>query len=409
LRVQVRRRLVIHVQGYDGRGLTENFEHFRHEYRRTCELYGLTGEVGAAEQSRDAFSGAWDVTTHGDGWRVETRYRLLRWDDIVREDLARPAWWKIVQMYRTIGVAILNGAFGRILRANWRFALVVFFPILLITAWLLLGSFVGILCMNLVAALGAPELVSKVVGGVTGVGGFASLLWLSEPITGLLKRCDQAASIDQFVNGQRRDWSQRLDAFAGEVADAVRESKADEVVIVGHGFGAVLAINVLGRALARDGALGRYGPRVALLTLGAALPVVGFNPEAKGFRNRLRQLATAPDIDWIDVQSRDDLLSFCPFDPIAGHDIVVGPERRNPRVVGISFRDLWGPGNFAVRRWGVFKAHAQFLMANERRGAAYDYTLICCGPLDLVTRASKPQRAVAAMAGKFEPDPATVC
>jgi hypothetical protein len=397
LRVQVHRRLVIHVPGYDARGLAENFEHFRREYRRTCELYGLTGEVGAAEEMPDAFSGAWDVMTRGDGWQVETRYRLLRWDDMVRNDLARPAWWKIVQMYRTTGVALLNGAFGRMLRTNWRFALVAFSPILLITAWLLLGSFVGILCMNLVAALGAPVLVSRIVGAVTGVGGFASLLWLTEPISGLLQRCDEAASIDEFVNGKRKDWSQRLDVFAGDVADAVRDSNADEAVIVGHGFGAVLAINMLGRALARDGALGRYGPRVALLTLGASLPVVGFNPEAKGFRNRLRQLATAPDIDWIDVQSREDILSFCPIDPIAGHGIVLGPERRNPRVVAIS-----------LRPWPVGKAHAQFLMANERPGAPYDYTLICCGPLDLLTRATEPQQAVAAMAGKFEPDPAAV-
>lgn len=404
--MQVHRRLLIHVQGYDARGLAENFERFRREYRRTCELYGLTGEIGAAAETPGTASAAWDAITQGDSWQVETRYRLLRWDDFVRNDLARPPWWKIVQMYRTAGIALLNGAFGRMLRTNWRFALLALSPILLITVWLLLGSFVGILCMNLVAALGAPALVAKIVGAVTGVGGFASLLWLSEPITGLLQRCDEAASIDEFINGKRKDWSQRLDVFADEVTDAVRESKADEVVIVGHGFGAVLAINVLGRALARDGALGRHGPRVALLTLGASLPVVGFNPEAKGFRNRLRQLAEALDIDWIDVQSRDDILSFCPFDPIAGHGIVLGPERRNPQVVAIRLRDLWGPGHFGLRRWRVFRAHAQFLMANERPGAAYDYTLICCGPLDLMTRTTRPQQAAAAMAGKFEPDPA---
>jgi len=402
--VQVHRRLVIHVQGYEPRDVTENLERFCREHQRTCKLYGLTGEVGAAAETPDGISGSWDVSTRGDGWQVETRYRLLRWDDLVREDLARPPWWKIVQMYRTIGVAVLNGAFGRMLRTNWRFTLVAFAPILLITVWLLLGSFIGILCMNLVAALGAPELVAKIVGSVTGVGGFASVLWLSEPVSGLLQRCDEAASIDQFVNGKRPDWGQRLDAFANDVVGAVREGKADEVLIVGHGFGAVLAINVLGRALARDSGLGRHGARVALLTLGASLPVVGFNPEAKGFRNRLRQLASAPDIDWVDVQSGDDLLSFGPFDPIAGHDIALGAERRNPQVVAIRFRDLWGAGPIGLRRWRISKAHAQFLMANERHGAAYDYTLICCGPLDLVTRVTKPQQALATLAGKFEPD-----
>jgi pimeloyl-ACP methyl ester carboxylesterase len=404
--VQVHRRLVIHVQGYDARSLAENFDRFQREYARACALYGLSGEVRAAVEAPDGMSGMWDVATRGEGWQVETRYRLLRWDDLVRNDLARAPWWKIVQMYRTTGVALLNGAFGRILRMNWRFAVIAFAPILLITVWLLLGSFVGILCMNLVAALGAPVLVAKIVGGVTGVGGFASVLWLSEPITGLLQRCDETASIDEFVNGKRKDWSERLDAFAGDVADAVRESQADEVVIVGHGFGAVLAINVLGRALARDGTLGHSGPRVALLTLGAGLPVVSFNPEAKGFRNRLRQLATATGIDWIDVQSRDDILSFCPFDPIADNDIGLGAERRNPKVLTVRFRDLWATSSSALRRLRLSRLHDQLLLANERAGAAYDYTLMCCGPLDLVTRATRPQQAVAALAGKFEPDPA---
>lgn len=404
--MKVHRRLVLHVQGYEPHGIGENFASFQREYRRTCDLYGLAGEAGAPTES--ALTGRWDATTRGNGWQVETRYSLLRFDDLVRKDMTRAPWWKIVQMYRTVGVAVLNGAFGRMLRTNRRFALVSFAPILLITLWLLIGSFVGILCMNLVAALGAPELVAKVVGTVTGFGGFASVLWLSEPLTGLMLRCDEAASIDQYVSGKRPDWSQRLDEFAGAVVDAARNGKADEIVVVGHGFGAVLAINVLGRALARDAGFGRHGARVALLTLGASFPVLGYNPEAKGFRNRLRQLASAPDIDWIDVQSRDDLLSFGPFDPIAGLDVELGAERRNPRVVVLRFRDLWS-GGIPLRCWRVSRVHRQFLMANERRGAAYDYTLICCGPLDLATRISAPQRAEAALLGQFEPDSAAGC
>jgi hypothetical protein len=154
---------------------------------------------------------------------------------------------------------------------------------------------------------------------------------------------------------------------------------------------------VLGRALIREPALGEEGPRVVLLTLGANLPVVGFDPEAGWFRNRLRQVAVDPNVDWVDIQSRDDVLNFCPFDPVAGHDIVLeDDERRNPHVVAVSFRDLWKPGDFALRRWRLFEAHFQYLRASERLGAVYDYPLICCGPVDLMTRATKPQEAIAA-------------
>lgn len=401
--MQVRRRLVLHVQGYDPHDAADVHLRFQQNYERTCALYGLTGDVGASKESRDGLTASWDVTTRGDNWQTDTRYTLLRFDDLVRQDMTRAPWWKIVQMYRTTGVSMLNGVFGRMLKANWRFALVAVAPILLITLWVLFGSFVGILCMNLVTALGAPEIVARTVGFITGFGGFASLLWLTEPLTGLMLRCDEAASIDQFAGGRRPDWSERLQAFAEAVSDAVQKSKADEAIVVGHGVGAALAVNVLGRALSHDGALGSHGPRVALLTLGASLPVVGFNPEAKGFRNRLRQLAMARDVNWIDAQSRDDLLSFAPFDPIAGHGIALDGNAHNPRVMTIRLADLWTATSM-LRRVSVSKVHAQFLSANERRGSPYDYTMICCGPLDLPTRAAFPAQAEAALAGKFEPD-----
>jgi hypothetical protein len=288
------------------------------------------------------------------------------------------------------------------LKAHWRFGLFILYPMVLMTIWLLLGAFVGTLCLNLVATLGAPALVGNLVGVITGLGAFASLLWLTEPQTYLLYLCDDVVSTQQFAHRQRPDWEARMEAFAGEVVAAVRGSDAEEVVIVGHSSGSFLAVDVLDRALARDPALGRHGPRVRLLTVGANLPIVGFHPDAKWFRNRLRRLAVAPDIDWIDYQSRHDVMNFWPFDPVAGHDIVLDEdERRNPQVVAISFRDLWKPGNFGRRRWRFFRAHFQFLLANERLGAAYDYYLICCGPLDLMTRASKPQEAIMAMAAKW--------
>ena len=38
---------------------------------------------------------------------------FLRWEDIIRRDFARPAWWKIVHMYRTFGSTLLNGVLFR--------------------------------------------------------------------------------------------------------------------------------------------------------------------------------------------------------------------------------------------------------------------------------------------------------
>ena len=55
-------------------------------------------------------------------------------------------------------------------------------------------------------------------------------------------------------------------------------------------------------------------------------------------------LAVEPSIDWIDCQSRKDVMNFYPFDPIAGHGIDVGAARRNPTIVPVRFREIIKPG-----------------------------------------------------------------
>ncbi len=291
----VKRRLVIYVQGYDPRGLAEYYRMFRREYRRTCELYGLSGEIGRADNDPERLITTWDATTGGDGWQVTTRYMFLRWEDIIRQDFARPAWWKIVNMYRSYMASLLSGVVPRIVKAHWRFGLFTLYPFVLMTFWILLGVFAGALAMKLLLGLGAPLLVARFVAIVTGIGSFASLLWLTERQTYLLYLCDDGVSTYQFANRQRPDWEKRMEIFAGYVVDAVRHSDADEVVIVGHSSGSFLAVDVLDRALARDPALGRHGPKLALLTVGANLPIVGFHRQAQWFRDRLRRLAVAPD------------------------------------------------------------------------------------------------------------------
>jgi hypothetical protein len=120
------------------------------------------------------------------------------------------------------------------------------------------------------------------------------------------------------------------------------------------------------------------------------------------FRDHLRTLAVEPSIDWIDCQSRKDVMNFYPFDPIAGHGIDVGDKRRNPNIVSVRFRDIIKPEHYNVFRWKFFRVHFQFVMANERPHA-YDFFMIVCGPIPLSARMAAPDAALAVAVG----DPAT--
>ena len=128
-----------------------------------------------------------------------------------------------------------------------------------------------------------------------------------------------------------------------------------------------------------------------LLTIGGNFPIVGFHAASQDFRDHLRQLAVEPSIDWIDCQSRKDVMNFYPFDPIAGHGIDVGAARRNPTIVPVRFREIIKPEHYNLFRWKFFRVHFQFVMANERPHA-YDFFMIVCGPVPLGSAWPIPKR-----------------
>ena len=105
-----------------------------------------------------------------------------------------------------------------------------------------------------------------------------------------------------------------------------------------------------------------------------------------------------PSIDWIDCQSRKDVMNFYPFDPIAGHGIDVGAARRNPTIVPVRFREIIKPEHYNLFRWKFFRVHFQFVMANERPHA-YDFFMIVCGPVPLRERMACPEAALTVAIG----------
>jgi pimeloyl-ACP methyl ester carboxylesterase len=202
----------------------------------------------------------------------------------------------------------------------------------------------------------------------------------------------------EFSHRQRPEWDARIERFARYLADVAASSDAEEIVVVGHSSGSFLGAEILARALKLDPDLGRHGPRIVLLTIGGNLPIVGFHAASKDFRDHLRELAVEPSIDWIDCQSRKDVMNFYPFDPIAGHGIDVGAARRNPTIVPVRFREIIKPEHYNLFRWKFFRVHFQFVMANERPHA-YDFFTIVCGPVLLRERMAHPEAALTIATG----------
>jgi hypothetical protein len=237
-------------------------------------------------------------------------------------------------------------------------------------------------------------LFSTAVAAAVFVAAIGTLLKHTENQTYLLYLLSDTIWTWEFSHRRRPEWDERIDRFAEYLSKVARESAAEEIVVVGHSSGSFLGAEILARALKLDPALGRHGPRIVLLTIGGNFPIVGFHAVSQDFRDHLRLLAIEPSIDWIDCQSRKDVMNFFPFDPVAGHGIDLGASRRNPTIVPVRFREIIKPEHYNLFRWKFFRVHFQFVMANERPHA-YDFFMIVCGPIPLIERMARPEVALA--------------
>jgi hypothetical protein len=396
--VRVQKRHIIYVQGYDPRGLAQYYRMFRTELRKFARLYGVETTIGRPTHALEDTVASWTIETRSDDWQTQTRYDFLRWEDLIQRDLAAPVWRTVLHAVAIYCGLIFDGTLGRFWRAHWRFATFITYPHFVLLNEMIWSLVPAVAAGWLSARLGLTNVVGIPIAVVVFFAALWAFLRYTEQWTYLLYLMSDTIFTSEFAHRRRPDWDARIDRFAGYLADAVSESDADEMVIVGHSSGSFLGVEILSRALERDPGLGRHGPRVVLLTIGGNLPIVGFLPASEDFRRRLGQLAVEPAIDWIDCQSRKDVMNFYPFDPIAGHGLDAGPARRNPIIVPVRFRDIIKPENYNRFRWKFFRVHFQFVMANERP-QAYDFFMIVCGPVPLRERADAPAAALALATG----------
>ena len=396
--MRVQHRHIIYIQGYDPRGLAQYYRMFRTELRKFGRLYQLSASTSRPQAAPDGEIASWTIDTKADDWQTRTDYDFLRFEDFIQSDLASPIWRTVFHAVWIYWRLVFAGTIARFWKANWRFATFITYPHFLLLAEAICAAGLAFAFSKGLGALGVPEPLGIAAAVAVFVAVLGTILKYTENQTYLLYVLSDTIWTWEFSHRARPEWDQRIDRFAQHLIKVARSSKADEIVIVGHSSGSFLGTEMLARALKLDPALGRHGPRIVLLTIGGNFPIVGFHAVSQEFREHLRQLAVEPSIDWIDCQSRKDVMNFYPFDPIAGHDIDPGDIRRNPTIVPVRFRDIISPEHYNVFRWKFFRVHFQFVMANERPHA-YDFFMIVCGPVGLSERMAAPDAALALAVG----------
>jgi hypothetical protein len=395
----VRKRHFFHVSGFDPYDLTALHRRFVREAAVFATTWNVTAAVsplresGAAAVSlrvptaqtetarspiEDDRDGHWTVTASAPGWQVRACYEQLDWSDIVRAELARPVLRRLWDGAVTFADLIATGTAWRYFAANWRYGMFFLVPFLDVVLFAVMAVVAG-----WVAASATRSMLGGLASGLAGalLGGAAFALMLRFP--GERWRIHQGLAdwifARDYMLGRRPDMTARIEAFAARLISCARRGDSDEIVIAGHSLGATIAIDALAIALMRDPDLGRHGPRISILTIGATIPKLALHPKGAWLRAQVNRVAAEPSFTWAEYQARDDIISFHKFDPVRLRRFKDVNAPGGPIIRRVQIHEMVKPETLSRIRFNFMRLHYQFVMANERR-TAYDYFMLMCGP-----------------------------
>jgi hypothetical protein len=379
----VRQRSVFYLSGFDPKGASYYHALYRDEAAKQATQHApLTGQsVQVGKRGRTPEGNAtWTLRCEPDG--VDTQFEFLRWDDVVRQHWPKGTprlWWDVL---RTTAFNLRHGALWRMVQRSWPPAFALFMPFVLVLVQML-GAPLLALGVALVLWQGGLALwLGVLVGATVGAGAW----WITRRLEAryaMYWMMRSYAFTRLQALGRAPHLEQRLDEHAALLVARWREGRDDEILVVGHSTGAVMAVSVLARACALEPGLGGSGPRVALLTLGQWIPLLGLLPQAQRFRDELARLA-GTTLDWLDFSAPPDGCCFALTDPYALCG--VAPARPDfPKLLNPRFAEMFDAPAYRVLKRDKFKLHFQYLMASER-ATDYDYFAITAGGRYLAER-----------------------
>jgi hypothetical protein len=369
------RRRVYYLGGFDPRGPLHYHALYKQQAEEQCKINGMKITVGD-RQRVNAWVNRWNVRSRDNGHVVETDYQFLGWDDIIRQHW-HPAPLRLLrELAYSFKVYIGGGLFGKLLKISGPSTIAGLFPLLYIILIPLLGLGAAYAIISATQVLQLPLLAGIVLVvfmmlGLAWLGGKAekayNIFWLLRIFS----------FVARYSRGEVAELDTRIDAFAESLRHAELHN-IDEVLIVGHSVGAMLAISMLARVLEKRPAYGRRRTQLSFLSLGHSLPMVTVHPEAVKFREELLAVADNRKVKWIDFTAPSDGACYALSDPVTTAGLIRSNPHKHSKLLSPRYVKLFSQETYARIRRDKFRMHFQYLMATELPGD-YDYFAITAG------------------------------
>ncbi|MCC5957125.1 MAG: hypothetical protein JJU07_13585 [Natronohydrobacter sp.] len=373
----VRNRHVFYIPGYDPFPPRRYRELYRCESTDQAKISGY--RIKQRPRKSEGPYG-WIVTSEVEGLTTEAQVTILEWSDIVKDSMQAgiaATYWLLV---KTAWIYLSTGVLFRLFRLRAGPGIAAMYPVVM-----LLGQLLVALLAAWAVGWGLSHLLPGWVATLLGLG-------VVPPILHGFRRIDGRFFVHYLLldfaftakhKGRNPpELEARLDQFADHIRGALADPALDEVLVVGHSSGVHLAVSVLARVIrAGDVPMGK----LAFLSLGHAVPMQSYLPQAQDLRADLRYLSTREELFWLDVTAPGDGCSYALCDPVSSSGAAPKAGKRWPIVISAVFSESLSPETYRKYKRRYFRLHFQYLCAFDRP-RDYDYFLITAGPLSLADR-----------------------
>lgn len=382
----VKQRQVFYIHGFDPRGASHYHRLYRSQAAQQAPVNGLHIDVSARQRNSNHHH-QWQLSTA----HTQSQYHYLGWDDIVRRHWGK-GWRQIISDFCCFFMLyIANGNVIKFAKASRQQLLAGFYPAL----YLLLGISVSAMLAyhgahfsyhSLDSINTLPAVMTYGLSAITGIlialismhtvkkmGSKLAVFWLQRIY----------AFSGKWAQGTLPELETRSQQFAEHIIRAIKQSENDEIVIIAHSVGTMLAVPTLAQVLnalpgKSSGNKSLNNQRVVLITLGQCIPLLSFQPKATRFRAQLQQLGQDPRLTWLDYTAPTDGACFPLLDPITSCGLTradnAGPQLLSPR-----FFTLYDAARYKKLRRAWYTMHFLYLMATDKSGP-YDFFAFTAGP-----------------------------
>jgi len=376
----IQQRHVFYLSGFDPRGAAFYHRTFKEESSKQSKINGINVSVGPRKKYND-FSQTWKIKAQDQGETVDTQYEFLRWDDIIRKHWVKSLLSIFLDFIYVAWIFITTGTLKRVAKASRTPAITGLYPAVFIAVSGLLAILLWFISVMVFSAFQLGWL-----GWIVGFALFVAVVVVAKVwgdninVFWLLRIYAFTA---RWAAGDISTLDERIEVFAERIDEVLLTNKADEVVLVGHSVGSMLAVAVAARVAEKIDQR-QVKQSLNMITLGECIPLLSLLPNAGSIRKDLSYLSCADNIFWVDYTSPADGACFPLVDPVKV-SLLKEPYCHSPVLLSARFYKLFSSENYQKIRRKFYQMHFLYLMSNDNLGQ-YDYFAMMLGKQHLKQR-----------------------